>query len=582
MFWRNLMSKAAVFWKNPFVTVMPLLLILFFVWQQYSVIAASPKLANAATNILPNAGLEELDAQGFPIGWQVSKTATSDSTTRAGYESPVAIALTNTNASMKGNTTLTSPLATVTPGERYYYKTLYKSDLPFALILRTNYTDGSYQQSIVGHFDQAENWEAASAVFVAEKNAQSVQFVYSVAGKGELQIDRTYLEPNPQDIYEQPQPDLGANNVPNTGLTSEDGTTVAGWSSFSYGNNQASHAYVPNSGAPYLHAQLDNFKDGEAKWQYEAATVSEHQLYQFSASYRSDVPVDVVAEYTLGPAGRKFVIHRQLLPAKEWTQFKQQFEIPQGADSVVVTLVVHANGYVDARGVGLYNLTKQGAILWDRPRLSLTFDDGWLSAFTNGASLLNKYGYEGTFYLNPSVIDTKDFMSSAQVQDLRNNGHQIASHGYKHLNFTTLDRAVIDYQLSYAAQYFNQVHGLQSIDFAAPFGGNDAQLAFYAHKYYTSLRGTDPGVNTKQNFNPYNIRVLYVGKSVTLAHLEDEIADTKANNGWLVLVYHRIEPTGNAETIVSPTQLQQQLDAIKRSGVLVEPVSAALQEIDDQ
>ena len=557
-------------------------MVLFFVWQQYSVIAASPRLANAATNILPNAGLEELDAQGFPIGWQVSKTESSTSSTRKGYESSVAIALTNTDATARGNTTLTSPLATVKPGERYYYKTLYKSDLPFALILRTNYVDGTYKQSIVGRFDPAEDWEAASHVFIADQNAQSVQFVYSVAGKGELQIDRTYLEPNPQDIYQQPKPSMGVNLMPNTSFMSDDGVTVAGWSSFSYGNNQAGFAYIPNNGMPYVHSQLSDFKDGEAKWQHEPISVSPHQMYQFGAVYRSDAPVDVVAEYTLETGERRFETLRQLLPAKDWTQFEQQFAIPQAANSVVVSLTLHANGYVDMRESELYNLTKPGPLLWNRPLLSLTFDDGRLSAFNNGASILNKYGYEGTFYLNPSVIDTADFMSSAQVQDLRDNGHQIASHGYKHLNFTTLDRSVIDYQLSYAAQYFNHVHGLQTVDFSAPFGGNDDQLAYYAHKYYSSLRGTDPGVNTRQNYNQYNIRVLYMGRSVTQARLKDEIADAKASNGWLVLVYHRIEPVGTAETVITPTQLQQQLDVIKQSGITVEPVSAAIQEIDNQ
>lgn len=576
------MSKVATFWRNPFMTVAPVVLLLLFVWQQYSVIAASPALASAATNILPNAGLEELDARGFPIGWQVSKTSSSNSSTREGYRSPTAIALTNDNAIVRGNTTLTSPLATVTPGERYFYKTLYKSNLPFVLILRTNYTDDSYKQVIVGRFDQAEDWEAGSNVFTADQNAQSVQFIYSVAGKGELQIDRTYLEPNPQDIYEQPKLPTGPNILPNQNLESSDGIVADDWSSFSYGDNRPSFTHELNDDQHYLHTQLDAYINGEAKWQYAPVAVSAHQQYKFNATYRSNVPVDVVAEYTTGSTGRKFETLQQLLPAKDWTQFDQEFEVPESADSVMVTLVLKSDGYVDMRSPSLNNQTLSGPLMWDRPRVSLAFDDGWLSSFANGAALLNKYGYEGTFYLNPSTIDTTSFVSSAQVQNLRDNGHQIASHGYKHLNYTTLDRSVIDHQLKYAAQYFNQVHGLTSIDFAAPYGGNDAQLAYYAHKYYTSLRGTDPGVNTRQNFNPYNIKVLYMGHSITRDHLSDEIAKVKASNGWLVLVYHRIEPSGNSEIVVTSTQLEQHLDAIKNSGVLVEPVAAALQEIENQ
>ncbi|HEX7483645.1 MAG TPA: polysaccharide deacetylase family protein [Candidatus Saccharimonadales bacterium] len=576
------MNNRVAFWKNPFITVMPVVFLLFFVWQQYSVIAATPRLANAVTNILPNAGLDDLDAQGVPIGWQVSAAESSTASTRKAKDNAVAITFTNANQVTRGNTTLTSPLATVKPGERYYYKTIYKANLPFDLILRTNNTDGSYDQFIVGRFKQAEDWEAASHVFVAGQGAESVQFIYSVTGRGELQIDRTYLEPNPSDLFQQPRGELGNNLVSNPQLSSNDGVVPADWSSFSYGNNQATFAYVTNDGASYLRSQSSSFKDGEAKWQYTPVAVSPHQMYQFTSIYRSDVPIDVIAEYTLSGGERRFETIRQLLPVKNWTAFKQEFEIPQNADSVVVTLVLRNNGYLDTRGNGLYNLTQSGPLVWDRPRLSMTFDDGWLSAFNNGASLLNRYGYEGTFYLNPSVIDTANFMTSAQVQALVDDGHEVASHGYKHLNFTTLDRSEIDHQLGYAAQYFSQVHGQSSTNFAAPFGGVDAQLAFYAHRYYTSLRGTDAGVNTKQNFDLYNIRVLYMGHSVTPARLADEIADAKASNGWLVLVYHRIEPTSGVETIVTPTQLQQQLDSIKRSGIVVEPVSTALQEIDSQ
>jgi peptidoglycan/xylan/chitin deacetylase (PgdA/CDA1 family) len=252
------------------------------------------------------------------------------------------------------------------------------------------------------------------------------------------------------------------------------------------------------------------------------------------------------------------------------------------ADTMLVTIVQRKNGTITTKDYGIYNITKSGVLTWDKPRLSFTFDDGWESAYTNGATLLNRYGFEGTFYLNPSTIDTANFMTSDQVAELVKNGHEIASHGYEHLNFTTLKRDDINYQFEHASNYFKEVHNMQRVSFAVPFGGNDPQTTFYARKYYASLRGTIDGVNTKQNLDPYNLRVLYVGGSVSPERLSAAIADAKSKNGWLILIYHRVETPAKGETILTPTQFQQQLDTIKNSDITVEPVADVLKVVADQ
>jgi peptidoglycan/xylan/chitin deacetylase (PgdA/CDA1 family) len=249
---------------------------------------------------------------------------------------------------------------------------------------------------------------------------------------------------------------------------------------------------------------------------------------------------------------------------------------------MLVTFVQRKNGTITTNDFWIYNITKSGVLKCDKPRLSFTFDDGWESAYTNGAALLNRYGYEGTFYLNPSTIDTANFMTSDQVAELVKNGHEIASHGYEHLNFTTLKRDDINYQFEHASNYFKEVHNMQRVSFAAPFGGNDPQTTFYARKYYASLRGTIDGVNTKQNLDPYNLRVLYVGGSVSQERLSAAIADAKSKNGWLILIYHRVETPAKGETILTPTQFQQQLDTIKNSDITVEPVADVLKVVADQ
>lgn len=575
------MSKLLRLLKNPLIMIVPVILLLVFVWHQYT--GAQSQINVPQTNILPNGGLDELDAHGFPTGWQLSPASSGVTTTAlTGYDSPKLLVVTNSSDTPGANTSLTSPLVSIETGQQYLYKGFYKSTVPFDLILRANYRDGTQKLTIVGRYNSNRQWATDSYLFTPDDAVQTVQFVYSFAAKGELQIDNNYLEPNPNDVYQPSQPTLTTNLVPNPALTSSDGTTPDGWDSFTSGDQQTTANYITDDGVPYLRTQVSNYKNGEAKWEYTPISIQGNQAFEFQVTYRSNNPVDVIAEYMLSSGQRQFATVATLLPAKDWTTYSGTFEAPAGASSLLASVVLHGNGTMATKNYAVYDISKPGARTWERPLVSLTFDDGWQSAYVNGAPLLDEYGFKATFYLNPAAIDTSVFMSSDEVAALKNNGHEVASHGYEHLDFTTLNKSSINYQLEHAYQYFKQVQNEQTVDFATPFGGTDSQVTSYARKYYASLRTTQSGLNTRQNFDPYNLLVLYVGRDTTPAKIADALAETKADNGWLILVYHRVDTTTQGEPVINPTQFQQQLDVLKKSNLTVVPVSSALREIDRQ
>lgn len=64
--------------------------------------------------------------------------------------------------------------------------------------------------------------------------------------------------------------------------------------------------------------------------------------------------------------------------------------------------------------------------------LLLTFDDGGISASTYIAALLEKFGWIGHFFITASCIDTRTFISSKQIQQLKKKGHVIGSHSWSH------------------------------------------------------------------------------------------------------------------------------------------------------
>jgi peptidoglycan/xylan/chitin deacetylase (PgdA/CDA1 family) len=571
------MSKLSLLSRNPLVLVVPIVVSLLLIWQQYTM--AQPQISVPKMNILPNAGLDELDGRGFPIGWQLSGAETTTASAVKGHNSPTSLLLMNNDNTESNNVTLISPLAAVQAGETYFYKSFYKSNIAFDLLLRSNNQDGTYEQAIVGRYTPSDDWETVGHVFIPSNGTQSVQFIYSISGQGELQVDNAYLEASPMDVYIKPPQVLKDNKIENTMFSSLDGDIPDKWSKYSIGNNQATLARVDNSGETYIRTEVAAYIDGEAKWQYAPIEVKPGQAFVFNVSYQSNAPAKVVAEYTLASGDKKFEIISDLMPIKEWTKYSSNIEVPFGAKDLFVTVILQGNGAINTKGYGLYDTTKPGDISWDEARVSLTFDDGWESAFSSARNLLDKFSYPGTFYLNPSTIDTASFMDSNQVAQLAQSTHEIGSHGYEHINFTTLDRTGIEYQFRRAHDYFEKIHAMQTVNFSAPFGANDAQTSFYARKYYTSLRGTTNGINTRQNFDAYNLRVLYVGKSVSFEKLAATIAEAKDRNGWLILVYHRIDTASSGETTIDPTQFQQQLEIIKKSDVKVRTISTILQEV---
>jgi peptidoglycan/xylan/chitin deacetylase (PgdA/CDA1 family) len=63
--------------------------------------------------------------------------------------------------------------------------------------------------------------------------------------------------------------------------------------------------------------------------------------------------------------------------------------------------------------------------------VNLTFDDGVADQIV-GQQLLQQHGMVGTFNINSSFIDLPGYMTRAQLDDLKSNGHEIGGHTVSH------------------------------------------------------------------------------------------------------------------------------------------------------
>ncbi len=196
------------------------------------------------------------------------------------------------------------------------------------------------------------------------------------------------------------------------------------------------------------------------------------------------------------------------------------------------------------------------------PRVSFTFDDGFLSSLTEAAPTLQKHGLTGTNYVPTDCVGMTDvpnscranpdapYMTWDQVQELQNTyGWEIGSHTASHRCLASAGNGCQDNRLTPAeidaelrgSKAALAAHGIDATAFAPPYGDYDQTVMATAAKYYSSMRGF---ADTGENYWPYSDYLLQnvpVQEGVTpVETLKAEVDEAIANNTWVVFTFHGI------------------------------------------
>ena len=571
---------------HPLVIVPPLAILLAFAWQQY--ITANRNLNTPSHVNLLSASYNSSASNNSILGWNIAHTGSATYTSQqiGGIVSDQAIKVSVTSYG-NGDVTLTGPKATLQADQTYLFKGYYSSTSSFTLLAHYYYSDGTDKvMSLQTYPAKNDGWTTTSHAFRAT-HITAVQFIYKLTNPGDLAIDGVYLEPqNEVSISETSA--SSKNLIPNSSLVSTSFNMPDDWISYQSGDNTTSFSYLSDSRGSYLKTAIEDFRSGEAKWQYTPQPATAYHRYNFEVSYQSDSPANIVAEYTLKDGKHSFETIAVLPPAGIWTTAQKSLEAPENAVNLSVSLVLNSDGVLLSRSYSLEDITKSGNPRWKRPIVSIAFDDGWRSSYTQAVPILNAYGYKGTFYINPSIIETPHFMTGEDLDTLSKTGFEVAAHGYSYSDMTMMSQNALNNQLN-QGQSSLKAAGLSVSDFAPPYGKTDPEVEWYAKKYFTTLRGLEPGVNTKQNINQYNLKALAVKKDMDPSLIVDMLEETKQTNGWLILVYHNVNPDGaevsstKADNSAITTQaFIDQITQLRKSNVTILPVEAAYKEVSLQ
>jgi len=210
--------------------------------------------------------------------------------------------------------------------------------------------------------------------------------------------------------------------------------------------------------------------------------------------------------------------------------------------------------------------------------ISICFDDGWLSAYTEGYKKMADYNYQGTQFIIPGLLGQSGRMTQEQVDDLHRKGWDISGHGATDLTSLTTEQVEAD--LKETATYLN-IHGYRGAHlYAYPNGQNTQAVRDIVQKYFPVARTINSLNQPLSYINPLRINALSLVSSTPVATIQARIDSALENGSWLILVFHKIVATPTVETEYSVANFSTIVDYLKSKNADVQPISRVLARSD--
>lgn len=188
---------------------------------------------------------------------------------------------------------------------------------------------------------------------------------------------------------------------------------------------------------------------------------------------------------------------------------------------------------------------KQGGIIF-------SFDDNYIKEWYDFKEVFKKYDIKATLFIaHPHLLDTEDYK---KLKLLEKEGHEIACHGYHHLNsmdYIDSFDVYVEKEIK-PSLAFLQEHGFQVYSFAYPFGKSTDYMDSILLTYFSFLRKATYNINDT-SIDAYDCIYVSDYKSsisnamgidynynISIENLEKAIQRAVKNNEILFLYAHQI------------------------------------------
>lgn len=527
-------------------------------------------------NLIGNASFES--ALGLdPANW--NKNFWGDTTAQFAYEtyghSGSRSATVSITQHASGDAKWYAPFVNVDAGKTYTYKDFYKATRDSRVVVAYVNAAGEYSYAEVAGAPASSGWRQHEVEFTVPQGAVQASVFHLIDGVGSLTIDDVVLQAKQQ----QTAPSF----VPNPSLEDASSATMpTGWRNNKWGTNTAAFEYVNGgrTGTKSAKVTVSNYQNGDAKWYFEPVEdLQPGKQYRFSAWYKGNVLPQAVVMYIKADGSESYfgMPQPKTVSATEWQQYSDSFTVPSDAVAVSAFLFVNQNGWLQTDD---YSIAEYAPAGFDRPLLTLTFDDGHEDNADTALPLLNQYGFKTTQCYATTFIEGKA-SAIADVKKFQDSGHEICSHTVSHPFLTSVNAQQLQYELQHSREYLESITGVSVDNFATPYGDYNPTVNEAIKQYYGSHRTVDEGFNSKDNFDQHRLRVQNILDTTSADQVREWIAQAQADNTWLILVYHRIaNDPGPYDSYT--TVFREHLEVIRQSGIDVKTYKDALTEVKSQ
>lgn len=549
-----------------------------------TIVFAGSAQAAHAQNLIQNPGLETAGVGGVPANWIKTYWGTPTPTftyPAAGHTSNGATVA--FSSSSNGDARWQPDAVTVEAGATYTYSAWYKSNVASEIDIEYRNASNAVSYGWVADVPSSANvWKQVTGSFTVPSGIVKASVFQIISGAGNLTIDDVSLTKN--GTTPPPPGPVTASLSASPGSISSGQSATLSWSSTNATSCSASNGWTGSkalSGTEVVSPTVTTTytinctgSGGSAQGQV-VVTVSA------TPPPPSTPTLTLSASPTSINPGQSSTLSwnatnvTSCSASNGWTGTKALSGTQVVSPTATTTYTLACTG---SNG----NVTKNATVnvvpaattqpgQFSEGMVSLTFDDSWLSQYTNALPILQGAGFKGTFYLTtqPMREAWDGFMTPTQAKDIGAKGHEIAGHTVTHADLTTLSQTAINTEIKSSKSYLQNLTGQTVVSLAYPYGSTNSTVkTLTKNAGYTNARGVDYETRNVKTTDKYDLKSHCIETTDSIASIKAQIDAAKANKQWYVLCIHEVKASGDQYT-TTPARLQEIVNYIKATGIKV-------------
>lgn len=210
--------------------------------------------------------------------------------------------------------------------------------------------------------------------------------------------------------------------------------------------------------------------------------------------------------------------------------------------------------------------------------VSITFDDGWSSLYSEGKPIMDANGFVGTAFIIPAKVGTAGYVTQEEVDALHSAGWDIS--GHSDYNLPSLTSGQLTAEIDYVASYLASGDYRGKDLFAYPYGAwNGAVVTELKNKFIAGFN-IDGWNNPLSNLSPFRINRQSVDKWTTTAMIQGWIDAAVANKEWCILNFHTLVDTLVDGQDFLIDDFRTVIEYLNTNNILTLPVSEVLEYLN--